>query len=530
MKGALDRTKVVLRHLPPSISEAALLAQIDAVFAGCYNWLSFRPGKISQKHTSYSRAYIDFKRPEDVIVFAEFFDGHVFVNEKGTQFKVIVEYAPSQRVPRQWSKKDGRDGTIYKESFPFDKYKHLHDEHLDSEYLEFLELLAKPVENLPSAEIQLEKREAERSGGAKDIPIITPLMDFVRQKRAAKGPRRLLSNGKVSRRAGTSSNGSPSSATPRRGSGKKRVSATMYVARDPGKSSTIKDKSTYTLVPRQGDQHLSNKASNMASSDGNQSFDENGVSGNNDAGKKKVLLLKGKEREIITVSDLDSMSQHHNVTSSAKTIISSTVLKQNQRHEGSGRIIRSILSKKELRQSQSSRAMSEQQVQTSNIEKEKQPPRPLHVQLILKGTNGTLENKIGVHDSHVSVERQERHLRHKDRPDRGVWTSRSNGGDESFSSAASSRVDSLEGGHADLKHDMPNARSGEVKSLGSVRTSHSSENGFNKHFGRRGATHGVKDVDGYSVSSEGKQPRRSGTSAYGSNEKQVWVQKASSGT
>ena len=37
----------------------------------------------SQKRQSYSRAYIDFKRPEDVIEFAEFFDGHVFVNEKG---------------------------------------------------------------------------------------------------------------------------------------------------------------------------------------------------------------------------------------------------------------------------------------------------------------------------------------------------------------------------------------------------------------------------------------------------------------
>lgn len=32
----------------------------------------------------------------------------------GTQFKVTVEYAPSQRVPKQWSKQDGRDGTIYK--------------------------------------------------------------------------------------------------------------------------------------------------------------------------------------------------------------------------------------------------------------------------------------------------------------------------------------------------------------------------------------------------------------------------------
>ena len=55
-------------------------------------------------------------------------------------------------------------GIICIESFPFDKHKYFHGEHLDSEYLEFLELLAKPVENLPSAEIQLEKREAERSG------------------------------------------------------------------------------------------------------------------------------------------------------------------------------------------------------------------------------------------------------------------------------------------------------------------------------------------------------------------------------
>lgn len=45
-------------------------------------------------------------------------------------------------------------------------YNCFHGEHLDPEYLEFLELLAKPVENLPSAEIQLEKREAERSGSS----------------------------------------------------------------------------------------------------------------------------------------------------------------------------------------------------------------------------------------------------------------------------------------------------------------------------------------------------------------------------
>lgn len=32
----------------------------------------------------------------------------------GTQYKAVIEYAPSQRVPRSSTKKDGRDGTIYK--------------------------------------------------------------------------------------------------------------------------------------------------------------------------------------------------------------------------------------------------------------------------------------------------------------------------------------------------------------------------------------------------------------------------------
>lgn len=36
--------------------------------------------------------------------------------------------------------------------------------YVDPEYQEFLEFIAKPVENLPSAEIQLERKESERAG------------------------------------------------------------------------------------------------------------------------------------------------------------------------------------------------------------------------------------------------------------------------------------------------------------------------------------------------------------------------------
>ncbi|KAL7002039.1 hypothetical protein U1Q18_003188 [Sarracenia purpurea var. burkii] len=520
MKGPSDRTKVVVRHLPPAISQSMLMEQIDGRFAGRYNWVSFRPGKISQKPQSYARAYIDFKRSEDVIEFAEYFDGHVFVNEKGTQYKTIVEYAPSQRVPKQWSKKDGREGTILK----------------DLDYLDFLEFLAKPVENLPSAEIQLERREAERSGGAKETTIVTPLMDFVRQKRAAKGgTRRPLSNGKPTRKGAGASSGSPSSASLKRGSERRRISSTMYVLRDTSRSTSGKGKSTYMLVSKRDNPRLSDKSA--AAAYGTEvSEEETGVSESMDSGKKKILLLKGKEREIPHVSGGTSLQQS---AAPSKNSIGSSALKQNQRREASGRIIRSILVNKDARQIQSPSVVHlEQQIQGSNMEKDKRPPRPQNAQLSLKDANGAPEDKVIGHDLHgLSREKQEKRTRNKDRPDRGFWAPlrRSDGShvsEDSLSSSTSQlQLDSAEGSHGEVKIDLSNARSGEVKPVGSGRSFYpSADNGSHKHIGRRVLAHNAKDADGSSIINEGKSMKRGGSSGHGSHEKQVWVQKSSAGS
>ncbi|KAI5661664.1 hypothetical protein M9H77_20987 [Catharanthus roseus] len=505
MKGPLDRTKVVLRHLPPTLSQSSLMEQVDSRFAGRYNWVSYRPGKTSQKLQSYSRAYIDFKRPDDVIEFAEFFDGHVFVNEKGTQFKTSVEYAPSQRVPKQWSKKDGREGTILR----------------DPEYLEFLEFLAKPVENLPSAEIQLERKEAERAGAAKDPPIVTPLMDYVRQKRAAKsGGRRSVSNGKSTKRVSGAATGISSSSSSKRSSDKKKVSA-MYVLRDSAKVTSGKDRSTYVMVTKQDDQQLLDKPRN----DG---LEEEGGSSATVPGKKKILLLKGKEKEIPHISAIPSTQQ--NAASPVKNFISSGNVKQNQRREGSGRIIRSILLNKDNRQNQSSVSLSEQS-QSSNLDKDKRPPRPPSLHLLQKDTNGAPDDRTPNDFHGFHTDKQERRPKNKERPDRGVWaplrrSDSSHASDESLSSSAcQSALDSAEGNHAETRSEITGAR-GEFKHRESGRGSHSSlDNGTYKHGARRGSAH-IKDSDG---SAEGKSLRRGG-SCYGSHEKQVWVQKSSSGS
>lgn len=45
MRDIYNRTKVVVRHLPPALSESAFMEQISTRFASTYNMVSFCPGK-----------------------------------------------------------------------------------------------------------------------------------------------------------------------------------------------------------------------------------------------------------------------------------------------------------------------------------------------------------------------------------------------------------------------------------------------------------------------------------------------------
>eukprot|EP00252_Welwitschia_mirabilis_P023944 TRINITY_DN6911_c0_g1_i2.p1 TRINITY_DN6911_c0_g1~~TRINITY_DN6911_c0_g1_i2.p1 ORF type:complete len:296 (+),score=69.60 TRINITY_DN6911_c0_g1_i2:265-1152(+) len=290
MKDQNVRKKVVVRHLPPGMSQAAFKEQIDMRFAGRYDWFVYRPGKASHKKQVYSHAFINFNTPEGVLEFAEAFNGHFFVNEKGTHYKAIVEYAPSQWVPKPTT--DAREGSIFQ----------------DGEYLEFVEMLAKPVENLPSADIQLERKEAERAAsGMKDTYVVTPLMDFVRQKRATKvgAQRSVVSGGKLARRTGGAVTGSGSH---RRGGADRRRPAT-YVLRDSSKVSSGKEKPTYILVSRQDEHtdsdHQSHSVEGLEDEAGqtgkNAVIESTGLVGTGDGGKKKLLLNK-KDKEPVNVS------------------------------------------------------------------------------------------------------------------------------------------------------------------------------------------------------------------------------------
>lgn len=92
-----------------------------------------------------------------------------------------------------------------------------------------------------------------------------------------------------------------------------------------------------------------------------------------------------------------------------------------------------------------------EQNQTSNIDKDKRPPRPPNVHLLQKDSNGSPEDRVP-NDLHgVHTDKPERRQKNKDRPDRGVWaplrrSDSAHASDDSLSSSASqSAIDSAEG-------------------------------------------------------------------------------------
>ncbi|CAN8303542.1 unnamed protein product [Cochlearia groenlandica] len=486
MKEPLQKRKVVVRHLPPSLTQSDLFSQIDSRFSDRYDSVSFRPGKSSYKDQKFSRAYVSFKAPEDVYEFAAFFNGHVFVNEKGAQFKAIVEYAPSQRVPKPCDKRDPREGSISN----------------DPEYTEFLKLVSQPVENLPSAEIQLERREAEKAGTSKAAPIVTPLMEFIRQKRATMmGSQGLVDVRRGGRRSRAVSANKPSPRPSKRNSEKKK-----YVEKDSSKTLTRKATSDTGSSKQVYNQRKSN-GNDITEPENASVMDSSlpGIALTMDSGKKKILLLKSKDRD---TSDNPAPQPDKQIETNISG--SSSPSRQNQKTDVGGSLIKGIVLKNELRPSQSSASVQpEQRVESLEAENSKRPPRPANTR-----------TGRDYHASGIISEKQDRRSRNRERPDRVVWAPR-DGSNTREIQATSSAVN---GGEE--KDKMILQRSVQVANSSG---GHSLENGSARHSSRRVGARNRKE-ESFAMTGEGKSSRRGGGGGPNSNEKQKWIQKSSSGT
>ncbi|XP_054852982.1 regulator of nonsense transcripts 3B isoform X3 [Eublepharis macularius] len=165
-------SKVVIRRLPPSLTKEQLEEHLQPLPE--HDYFEFFANDSSLYPHMFSRAYINFKNQEDIVLFRDRFDGYVFVDHKGLEYPAIVEFAPFQKAAKKKSKKkDAKAGTIED----------------DPEYKKFLESYSADDEKLTSTpETLLEEIEARN----KELIAkkTTPLLNFLKNKQRLREEKR----------------------------------------------------------------------------------------------------------------------------------------------------------------------------------------------------------------------------------------------------------------------------------------------------------------------------------------------------
>lgn len=162
-------TKVVIRRLPPSMTQEQFIEQISPL--PDHDYMYFVKADMSLGQYAFSRAYMNFVEQQEIFIFREKFDNYVFVDAKGAEYPAVVEFAPFQRLPKKrvGKKKDQKCGTLKTDPY----------------YISFLESL----KNL-EAEAGLSQPKTEYSyqpsdGAAKKVTT-TPLLEFLKQRKQEK--------------------------------------------------------------------------------------------------------------------------------------------------------------------------------------------------------------------------------------------------------------------------------------------------------------------------------------------------------
>ncbi|KAI1885073.1 hypothetical protein AGOR_G00216430 [Albula goreensis] len=161
-------TKVVIRRLPPNLSKDQLEEQISPLPA--YDYFEIFSADQSLFPYLFSRAYINFRNPEDIVLFRDRFDGYVFIDSKGTLNPAVVEFAPFQKVSKKKLKKiDVKAGSI-EQGTEYGRF-------LESYCCEEEKVTANPETLLGEIEAKAKELIARRT---------TPLLEYIKIKKLEK--------------------------------------------------------------------------------------------------------------------------------------------------------------------------------------------------------------------------------------------------------------------------------------------------------------------------------------------------------
>lgn len=212
--------KLVIRRLPPSMSEDEFLKQVSPL--PDHDYFYFYEANPGLGPHSFSRAYINFLDTNDMSVFRERFDNYVFLDKDGHEYPAVVEQSLWQKSPK--------NGPFYKKITPpiiSSKHSPKDDDQLenksiqqvetsltdiskmpcpseiesDPDFLSFIERLSaqkkrpqhSPIQTLETNLDELTNHASAACSGSKDnSKVITPLIGYVNQQRTMKGSKKVV--------------------------------------------------------------------------------------------------------------------------------------------------------------------------------------------------------------------------------------------------------------------------------------------------------------------------------------------------
>ncbi|XP_045884185.1 regulator of nonsense transcripts 3A isoform X6 [Meles meles] len=161
-------SKVVIRRLPPGLTKEQLEAQLHPLPA--HDYFEFFAADWSLYPHLYSRAYINFRNPDDILLFRDRFDGYIFIDSKGLEYPAVVEFAPFQKIAKKKiKKKDAKTGSIED----------------DPEYKKFLETYCVEEEK-PNANPETLLGDIEAKTRELIARRTTPLLEYIRNRKLEK--------------------------------------------------------------------------------------------------------------------------------------------------------------------------------------------------------------------------------------------------------------------------------------------------------------------------------------------------------
>ncbi|TVY42740.1 Regulator of nonsense transcripts [Lachnellula subtilissima] len=177
-KATVTRLKVVIRRLPPALTEAEFASIIGdewKLAQGKVDWFLYKPGKDSKdasKPSRPSRAYFHLTSDAHLMSLSETIRLSVFEDAQNTFTSSCligpptVEFAPYGRTPGGRRRVDARAGTIDQ----------------DAEFMAFLEGLANP----PTGKDVGVDGLVEGAPATKEKVTTTPLVQYLKDKKASK--------------------------------------------------------------------------------------------------------------------------------------------------------------------------------------------------------------------------------------------------------------------------------------------------------------------------------------------------------